>query len=50
MSKDKVDKALIKEAMKLDIVLPRNSIIWRPNTIEDHIQDGKSSILIDTIC
>lgn len=50
MSEDKVDKALIKEAMKLDVLLPYNSIIQRPDTIEDYIQDSKSSILIDTIC
>jgi hypothetical protein len=43
-SEDEVDKALIKEAMKLDVIPQKNSILWRPDMIEGHLPDGKSFI------
>jgi hypothetical protein len=45
-TEDDVDKALIKAAMELDIVLHNNSILWRPDQIEGHLADGESLILI----
>ena len=45
-TEDDVDKALIKAAMELDIVLHNNSILWRPDQIEGHLADGESLVLI----
>jgi len=49
-SEDEVDKALIKAAMKLDIVFQRNSILWRPDNIEGHLLNGEFFTLINTLC
>ena len=45
-TEDDVDKALIKAAMELNIVLHNNSILWRPDQIEGHLADGESLVLI----
>lgn len=49
-SEDEVDKALIKAAMKLEIVFQRNSILWRPDNTEGHLLDGECFTLINTLC
>jgi hypothetical protein len=50
VSEDEVDKALIKAAMKLDIVFQRNSILWRLDNIEGHLLNGEFLTLINTFC
>jgi hypothetical protein len=45
-AEDAVDKALIAEAMSLDILPFRNSILWKPDDIDGHIVDRESSTII----
>jgi hypothetical protein len=45
-AEDAVDKALIAEAMSLDILPFRNSILWKPDDIDGHIVDRGSSSII----
>jgi hypothetical protein len=38
-SEDEVDKQLIKDALELDILPFRNSILWRPDLFDGHIDE-----------
>jgi hypothetical protein len=46
---DNRDHELIKSAMALDIVEQRNSIIWRLDTINGKLEEGRLSIRCSTI-
>jgi hypothetical protein len=41
-SEDQIDRALIKEAMTLDIDTLGNSILWRPDEINERLDDGNA--------
>jgi hypothetical protein len=45
-SEDAVDRALIDEAMQLDILAFRHSILWRPDEYNRHIEEGKILIIL----
>jgi hypothetical protein len=42
-SEDEIDRVLIKEAMTLDIDTLGNSILWRPDEINERLDDGNAS-------
>ena len=39
-TEDEADKALIKEAMAIDVIPQKNSILWRPDEINGHVEKG----------
>jgi hypothetical protein len=39
-TEDEADKALIKEAMEIDVIPQKNSILWRPDEINGHVEKG----------
>ncbi len=43
-TEDEADKALIKEAMEIDVIPQKNSILWRPDEINGHVEKGNKPI------
>ncbi len=40
-SEDTIDSALIKAVIELDIQVPKNSILWRPNNVVGQLTESK---------